>query len=616
MQFIGVKEKEEKLKKLWSRLYLDSTDSYEIYFEEGVEFSASKKGTKLFVTYGNDSQLYRSLLICARLISCGEDKTVKEAEQFKKRGVMLDMSRAGVMNVEAVKEYIEYMALCGLNAAMLYMEDVFEVDGLPYFGYMRGRYTKEELKEIDRYGREFGVEMIPCIQTLGHFEQYIKWQEGKKISDTNTVLLAESEETYEFLEKLIKTMSECFETRAIHIGMDEAWGLGTGRYLEKNGYKSGTDILNDHIVKVMEITNKYNLEPMIWSDMYFRLASETGDYYDVNAKVPDYVADIIPPNLSLTYWDYYHTDPEFFRLMMTEHKKITDKILFAGGIWLWAGLLPDYKHSHKSTNAGLSVCKETGVNEVYATLWGDDGCETDAKFSLPGCVLYGEHSFNKEISEDELNEKTRLLFNADFSDFVDISDATYPGADYEFEKTNLCVKTIVYSDIMNGLADYDIAKDEFVVKYFEMAEKYRKLSCEDGYFKDHFKYVADVCKVAGLKCDVAVKLHKAYPADKKLLSEIAEDILPELQSAFEELKDSHYKLWFGTYRPFGFEIADGRYGMKIERIKTAKKRILSYLYGETEKLAELETERLPFVSEHSMPHWHSGSAYSFMPKGF
>ena len=37
---------------------------------------------------------------------------------------------------------------------MLYTEDTYEVDGQPYFGYMRGRYSKEEMKEIDDFAAE------------------------------------------------------------------------------------------------------------------------------------------------------------------------------------------------------------------------------------------------------------------------------------------------------------------------------------------------------------------------------------------------------------------------------------------------------------------------------
>ena len=34
---------------------------------------------------------------------------------------------------------------------MLYTEDTYEVDNEPYFGYMRGRYSADELRELDDY---------------------------------------------------------------------------------------------------------------------------------------------------------------------------------------------------------------------------------------------------------------------------------------------------------------------------------------------------------------------------------------------------------------------------------------------------------------------------------
>ncbi len=40
---------------------------------------------------------------------------------------------------------------------MHYTEDTYEVDGEPFFGYMRGRYTKAEMKEIDAFAEELGV---------------------------------------------------------------------------------------------------------------------------------------------------------------------------------------------------------------------------------------------------------------------------------------------------------------------------------------------------------------------------------------------------------------------------------------------------------------------------
>lgn len=54
-------------------------------------------------------------------------------------GAMLDMSRNAVMKPEKVKDFAKILKSFGYNVIQLYIEDTFEVDGEPYFGYMCGR---------------------------------------------------------------------------------------------------------------------------------------------------------------------------------------------------------------------------------------------------------------------------------------------------------------------------------------------------------------------------------------------------------------------------------------------------------------------------------------------
>lgn len=610
--FEGVESsRQQRLDRLWKKLHIKEEGSARIVLEQGECFAAEKSGNEIKVRYQNDTELYRSLLLAAQLIAGKKDGRIAQEEQFDTKGVMLDMSRAGVMKVAKVKEYIEYMALMGLNSLMLYMEDVFEVDGLEYFGYMRGRYSKNDLKEIDQYGLQYGVEVIPCIQTLGHFEQYIKWNEGAEISDTNTVVLPGKEETYAFLDKIIHTVSECFTTRKIHIGMDEAWGLGTGNYLKQKGYRDGTEIFCEHIKAVKKITDKYHLNPMIWSDMYFRLGSKTGDYYDKETQIPSYVRDLLPANVRVTYWDYYHHDEETYHFMIEKHKQITDNLIFAGGIWQWTGFLPDYDHTFKATNAGLKVCKEEGIRDVYATIWGDDGCETDQMFSLIGCALYGEHSYQKEMDMESLNAKIQLLFQADVQDFIDMSKALHP-----INGNPVSVKQILCSDILCGLLDDDIKEKSLVLHYRKLEETYRKLSEKESYYSEYFAYTAAVCRAAAGKIEVSQKLHEGYGKNNEILREVKDKLLPALRQDYEALKLLHYKLWHQTCRPFGFEVIDGRYGVVISRIKTAELRLEAYLSGEVAGLEELEEKRLPFNGKHKTSHFYAGMASAYMIRGY
>ena len=61
-------------------------------------------------------------------------------------GVMIDCSRDAVMTVDKLKDFITILAKFGYDSVQLYTEDTYEIDGEPYFGYMRGRYTQEEIR--------------------------------------------------------------------------------------------------------------------------------------------------------------------------------------------------------------------------------------------------------------------------------------------------------------------------------------------------------------------------------------------------------------------------------------------------------------------------------------
>ena len=54
-----------------------------------------------------------------------------------------------------LKETLPHVKSClekmGYNTLMYYTEDTYEVKDEPYFGYLRGRFTADELRELDAY---------------------------------------------------------------------------------------------------------------------------------------------------------------------------------------------------------------------------------------------------------------------------------------------------------------------------------------------------------------------------------------------------------------------------------------------------------------------------------
>lgn len=232
---------------------------------------------------------------------------------------MLDCSRNAVATVDTLKELLDKMALMGYNRLQLYTEDTYEIKEYPNFGHMRGRYSGEELKDIDAYAASKGIELMPCIQVLAHLNQIFRWSEFESINDCNDILLVDEPETYKLIENMFRSLAENFVSRNVNIGCDEAHMVGLGKFLNRYGYQDRFEIVNRHLRKVLDIATRYGFRCSMWSDMYFRLAFD-GDYYKNSDKpIPPEVLERIPKNISLIYWDYYSTDIEHYRKMFIRH---------------------------------------------------------------------------------------------------------------------------------------------------------------------------------------------------------------------------------------------------------------------------------------------------------
>lgn len=190
------------------------------------------------------------------------DKTSETLEpRFTEMAAMLDVSRNAVYTLPTLKTFLCQLAMMGYTACYLYMEDTYELPGYPYFGYRRGRYSVEEQKEIDRFAQSVGIELVPCIQTLAHLRTAIRWSYMQPMRDTVDNLKVGHPETEALVEAMIAHFSKTFQSRRIHLGMDEAVSLGTGRYLRENGYRDHREILMNHLHTVCRLCENMGCNP-------------------------------------------------------------------------------------------------------------------------------------------------------------------------------------------------------------------------------------------------------------------------------------------------------------------------------------------------------------------
>lgn len=564
----------------------------------GSALHVVKHGNSAEITYGCRAALFRGLGLLAEHSAQPEYKTTQTAK-FSLNGAMLDCSRNGVVNLNAAKQMIRYLALMGHNTLMFYTEDTYEIPEYPYFGHLRGRYSQKELRELDDYAAGYGIELIPCIQTLAHLATTLRWQCFDGIKDNEDILLVGEEKTYEFIEAMIRACRNSYRTKRILIGMDEAFMLGFGRYRLKHGIRSREEIFCEHLQRVNEICRKYGFRAMIWSDMFYRIAFDGN--YAADGDIPEHVINMVPDDVELVYWEYERNQKQEYYAPLKSHKQFRNNILFAGSAWRWLSFAPHTEKSLDASRAALAACKEMDIREVFCTAWGDQGNETPVFSILATLQLFAELSYTEDVSQTLLAQRLYACTGEQLSDILLLDAPDMPDGKYRRIITNPS-SYLLYSDVMAGLFEMH-AEDCYRTNYAQYAKALDAAALRSQRHSYMYRMLARLCDVLALKSCVGADMYKAYQAgDRESLHIIANETLPEILNRLDAFRSAVEVRWLAEYKVSGFDVIDFRLGGVCARVQSASRRINAYLNGHIDSIPELEEPRLPFhcVSEEEL----------------
>lgn len=571
------------------------SDGAPVRFAPGKTLSISRSGEEIHLTYPSIPALFRGLSLLHAYLT--EGKSVDETPQYSTLCYMVDCSRNAVPNLPTARKLIRSLAAAGYTSMMLYTEDTYELPGYPYFGRQRGRYTAQELKAIDDYAASFGLELIPCIQTLAHLGSTLHWPANAPLRDVGDILLAGDERTYAFIDAMIGQCRACFRSERINIGMDEAHLLGRGEYLKKNGYRPAPEIILEHLSRVVSLCKKHGFQPMMWSDMFFRMAFG-GEYYVKQGNIPEEVRKKVPAGVTLIYWDYYTTDAAKVDHMLKCHKEFDNPVAFAGGAWKWYGFGAHNGYSLGSSRIQLDGCAKYGVDQIIVTAWGDNGGEASQFSSMASVLYFAERCYGEPAEDpDWRNARAEAVFGIPFDDLVafDLPDALEGVSPETYAKPVNPSKYLLYNDPLERLMDSHLDPATTSRSYQKAADRLAGLAGHPV-FGYAFDTLEKLCRLLVGKSDLGIRIAAAYRADDRAaLGAIAGEELPRLIGQLEDFIAAFRKQWYTENKPFGFSPSEIRLGGLRERLLSTGLRLETYLAGEIPSIPELDEELLPMI---------------------
>ena len=561
--------------------------------EDNTTLNIVRKDNKIQIEYGELASLYFALTLIKQNHKKNE-YNISLNRHFKSNGLMHDCSRNGVLNVNQTKEMIMVSSLFGLNRFMLYTEDTYEIEGEPFFGYLRGRYTKEELKDLVSYSKTFGVTLVPCIQTLSHLAAALKWPAFRECSDTGNTLLVGNPKTYELIEKMISTCREVFDTADIHIGLDEALDIGSGQYMWQDKVIDKKAAFLEHLNKVVAICEKYNFKPQMWCDMFFKLDPKENDknkpWYDFKGYLSPKVESLIP-NVGIVYWDYYHKESEVYDRMFKICKHTNKEVIFADGAISWIGFAPNIMQSLDITRVGLKSAIKNKVDSLLITSWGDGGGECSVITSYPCMALHALYEFYGGGNNAKLSKLLETVTGDPLKRWALLQEVNHLRPDTEQAPYENLSKPMLYQDVLMGAAD-SLVRPFFSEIYEKVKKELTSAAKKSKKYSYQYKSMAALADLLINKSTIGIRLRDTYKNKTKeeLRPFIAE--LKIIDKKLDKFVEIYREQWMRQNKTFGFEVTDGRLGFLKARIKSAILVIKDYLDGKTENIPELEEEIL------------------------
>lgn len=544
----------------------------------------SVQNGKNVIEYGRDSIAARGVAYALAGKEC-EEKIV-----FKTYGILFDCTRGNILTITHFKKWLRRLALMGYNMAMIYVKDAYQLPGEPYWGYMRGAYSVDEIREIDSYAQKLQIEMVASIQALGHVEPALRWPAYNKVKDTTDVLLVDEDATYELLEKMLTFWSTALSSRRIHLGMDETHSLGRGKFLDKNGYEKPYNIYARHLNRVWKMCQKFNFRPIIWHDMFFK-------YLDFHS--PDLDTSMIPREIQVSYWDYYCREKLPYIQNMPFTSQITGQELFiASGIWTWLRLWADYELSYATAGACIDGSREVGAKEFILTLWGDDGAYCDFDSAFAGLAWAADYSFNGTADESRVSALYKAVCKTSYELQLACGDLCFTFKDPDGKILKIPANAVLWDDPLMGIVWNEFPSFKENIPEL-LIERYQQIMEKIAPFRDDMEagsldYAWNIANVLAQKLQIRRDLVKAYAEkDRNALAEIARKDIPAVIGAIDDFLASFRTQWRRSFKSFGMELMQIRMGGLKERYRETAAVIEELLAGRIDHIGELEVRHQP-----------------------
>ncbi|MDE2971386.1 MAG: family 20 glycosylhydrolase [Acidobacteriota bacterium] len=488
---------------------------------------------------------------------------LRDAPALRRRGFLLDISRGKVPRPETIRRLLELLARLRYNELFLYTEHTFQFERHPEIGAGSGGYSAAEIRELDAWARECGVELVPCLQTFGHFRRILEKTPYRRLAESERLwsVSPEAPGTYPLLRDMLGEYLPNFASAWAHLNCDEPVDLGKGLSNERAGREGPAAVFAGHVNRVAGMARELGKRPMIWAD--------------VIADHPE-ALDLLDSSITLADW-WYEPDHDFDRVR--RFRDAGRDFLTVAGTSSWTSLFPRFDTSLPNIRGHARAAKRFGASGFILTDWGDGG-----HYNLFGGSLFPIAAGAEAAWGDEDRPEEELA--AAFSEHVAADPSGFAGEfatrlgrlhDTGFPHFNHSpLKTVFFETRLRRGARVPArgALEATLEALRRLAAETEARGLPPGLAGAEWRFALDASLLAAERGLATLRLRQSErsgsPDDRRLAGELA-----ALAGRQGELARRFRELWLRANRPEGIEMAQKRFRDAARALRRAARSLAS-----------------------------------------
>lgn len=338
------------------------------------------------------------------------------------RGYMLDVARDRVPTRESLDRLVDVLSLARYNQLQLYMEHTFAYRDHETVWRDASPLTPDDVRWLDTRCAAVGIELVANQNVFGHMGRWLAHDEYRDRAETPDgfevfdgvvlppTVLEPTEENARFALDLLHELLDCFTSRRVHIGCDEAMELGRGASRARAEATSRGRVFLEHVLRIATPLLADGYEVQVWDDMLRHEPALVRELPDGVVPVPWTYEEAGAPNAQpLPPWyedvmarlGYAEGDMTAgFAHLVGRYGDLDRPFVLAPGTSTWNSLVGRVDNAYANIADAASTGLARGAAGVLVTDWGDNGHLQPPAVSLPGIVFGGALAWCADANRD------------------------------------------------------------------------------------------------------------------------------------------------------------------------------------------------------------------------